>query len=300
MSRDRGAVLINALVVVLAIATIATALLVRSESARIRAFDARAGQQQVLNLDAAELLVPGLLAEPARDTIVHQDQAWARGDLTFPLGDGRVDLTFEDLQGRLNVNWLTTDDDYVLGLFRAVFADTGVSQALVADIARFISADGPPTGAYMSRRPPVLPRGGRLRVLEDLRALDGLTEADYKALSDILAALPSDTRLNLNTAPDGIKRAALQPFPPELIAELMAREEPILAMSEIRQRVMELLETEDIDHLPLDRLTIISGWFAVDITATDAARADYRRSIYRVDPATENPVRRDLSWVVFN
>ena len=65
MKRDSGIVLINALVIVLAIAAIAAALLTRAEGARVRAMDAQGAQQLALYLDGIELLVPALLKATA-------------------------------------------------------------------------------------------------------------------------------------------------------------------------------------------------------------------------------------------
>ena len=300
MTRDSGAVLINALVVVLAIAAVSTALLVRSEGARMRATEGRDSQQQALYLDAAELLVPDFLDEVVRDSIAHPEQTWGQSDLGFPIDRGRVGLRFTDLQGRLNVNWLTRSDDYVDGLFRAVFADAGVSQAFVVEIGAFVSADGPPKGAYLARRPSVLPRGGRITVLEDLLELDGMSPEVLRLLKPYLAALPTDSRLNLNTAPDVIKRAALLPLPEELVTEVLAQDGPIGSISELRGRTTEILETEDLDHLPFERLTTSSNWFAADIVAETEGRVDRRRAIYRLEPVEEIPVIRVLGWAVFN
>ncbi|KMW59440.1 General secretion pathway protein K [Candidatus Rhodobacter oscarellae] len=283
MTRDRGAVLINALVVVLAIAAVAAAMLTRSESARIRGAGASQAAQLSLYLDGAERLLPALLADVTDNPIAHSGQSWAKGPHRFPIDRGRVAISLVDLQGRLNVNWLTRDDDYARDVFRATFTELGLRPALVNALAIFVAQRGP------------------AMTVDDLRAVPGIATGEFAAMRSSLSALPVDTRLNLNTASDAVKRAAIAPLPPELITEIMQRQTPIQSTSELRKRAEELLGTEELDHLPFDtRLTVGSMWFRADIRA-DLGDLHLRRAlIIQIDTTAETPTRRVLRWAVYD
>lgn len=301
MKRDSGIVLINALVIVLAISTVAAALLTRSESARIRAMNATESQQLALFLDGGEMLVPGLLRGVADGGAVHAGQPWAQAGLGYPIDRGRVSVRIDDLQGRLNVNWLSRDDAYARALFEQVFSELGVPRSLLGDIAAYVSIGGPTAlAAYLSRNPPVLPRGGPAGTIDELREVAGMTPELFARLRPVLAALPIDSRLNLNSAPPILLKAALAPFPPEVIAEVLARERPILELSEIRQRTIEILETEEIDDLPLDRLTVSSNWFMADLTAELDRSRQRRQAVFNIDITRSPTIRRVARWAVYD
>ena len=301
MSRDRGAVLINALVIVLAISAVAAALLTRSETARIRTSDSQNAHQLSLYLDSAEALVPGLLDEVSDGSAAHLGQAWASDALSFPVDRGSVAVEITDLQSRLNVNWLRSEDAYVQDLFVALFTELDLPQSLLREITEFVAPNGPRSvNDYLSRRPSVLPRGGPLRTLDDLREVTGMTPAIFARLEPYVAALPFSSRLNLNTAPKVLRTAALRPFPPKVQTEFLDRDTPILSLSDLRDRVMEVLETEDLGDLPIDRLSVASNRFQADLRAELDGLTQRRKLVFLIQPATERPIRRELRWAVYD
>ena len=298
--RDRGVALINALVVVLTIAAIAAALLTRSEAARIRADASQTATQLDLYLDAAERLAADILRPVAESGVVAPGQAWAERRV-FPIDRGQVAVAIEDQQGRLNVNWLRTRDGFVDDTFRAVFAQVGVSQRLVAEIEDFLSPSGPRGTAYLNRTPPVWPRGGPAVALEDLRAVDGMRPQDFAALEPVLTALPPESRINLNMAPPAIKPLLLAPLPSERRSEILADSEPIEAIGDIRRRASEILQTESFDALQLDRMTVSSQWFKATLIAELDGQTRRRVVVYQIDPANpESPVVRAARWAVYD
>lgn len=300
MIRDRGAVLINALVIVVAIAAISAALLTRSERARVRGFHIQQAAQLEQYLDGADALIPGILAQQTEGNPVHLAQAWARGDLQFPIDRGSVSFELSDMQGRLNINWLTREDPFAQDLFRAIFTDLNVPTSLIAEITQFVSSSGPPSSAYLARNPPELPRGGSLAVVEDLRTLDGMTEELFTLIRPHVAALPPDSKLNLNTASPALKTAALKPFPAEVAAEFLQRDAPLQSISELRNRVQEALGTEDLGDLPVDRLTVGSSWFHAEYSARLDDKVAKRRAIIRVDPTSVPAIQKQYVWAVFD
>lgn len=305
MRRQDGVVLINALVIVLVIASVAAALLTRAEGARLRAEEGQTAEQLQLYLDGAETLALALLKSAADDGgAVHRGQGWARGGRVYRIDRGDVAVEIADLQGRLNVNWLVRPDDaFALDSFGRAFDAVGLSRALLRDIAAFVSREGPRNfNDYLRRDPPLRPRGGPAAMLERLRAIEGLGPQEFAVLRSVAAALPFDTRLNLNTAPGPVLRAVLAPFPDEQAAEIIETLETgfIGARSEIRNRTIELLETEDIDFLPFDRITIGSGWFEARLVATLDGKRAARRVVFQRDEGDGGAVRAVYRWAEYD
>ena len=299
--KDRGVVLINALVIVLAISAIAAALLARSHSARLRAAHSQSGQQIGLYLDGIEALMPQLLQPIENGTAVHPGQGWAAPNLTYPIDRGVVDARLSDLQGRLNVNWLMREDEFADMAFARVFAELRLPQSLLAEIRAFVSSGGPGSvDGYLARPVPVLPRGGPLANLEELRAVSGMTTEHFATLLPVLSALPRDTRLNLNTAAKPVLAAVMEPFPPELRTEVLNRDTPINNISELRQRAIEILETEDVDHLPFERLTVSSRFFAANLAARLDDDLRQRRVIFAIDPTASPATRVTYRWAKYD
>ncbi len=270
MTADRGAVLINALVIVVVIAAIAAALMTRAESARLRGADAQISAQLKLYLDGGQGLVPRLLEDQADGGAVHEGQVWARQSFDYAIDRGTVSARLRDLQGGMNVNWLVNGGEAMQAAFAGLFADLGVPGSLVLAIADYLQAGGPDSvDVYLSRVPPERPRGGAIRVLPQLKAVAGMTGEYYRRLSPHLSALPTEARVNLNTASAQVRRAMLADFPPELVSETLAAldEAPMDSLSPMRTRLIELLGTEDVEAYPFDRLGVGSDWFGARLTA---------------------------------
>lgn len=270
MRADRGAVLINALVLVVVIAAIAAALMTRAESARRRGADAQIAGQLSLYLDGGQGLAPRLLQDQADGGAVHPDQSWATEKFDYDIDRGVVSVRLHDLQRGINVNWLVNGDDDVRAVFADLFNQLGVPGSLALAIADFVQPGGPDAmDTYLSRSPPERPRGGAIAVLPQLRAVAGMTDEYYRRLEPHLAALPTEARVNLNTASPQVRRAMLAAFPPELVSDTLADldEAPMDSLSPMRNRLIEILGTEDVDDYPFERIGFSSDWFGARLTA---------------------------------
>ncbi len=298
MRSQRGVVLINALVVVLVIASVTAALLARSEAARSRAASTQNAQQIAFHLDAMEDLAAMILAPVGLSgAVVHPGDPWAVQTHVYDIGAGQVRGELADLQGRLNINWLAAGENaYVDETFRRLFVAIDLPAGLVAEIRAFLAPGGPRDLPRYLRAPvPTEPRGGPLNVLDELKLLRTLEPGAFDILARYTTALPPDTQLNLNTAPMEVLRAALHPLPTEVQVEYtrIDRDGPIDSVTEVRNMTIEILETEAIEGLPFDRFTVSSQWFQADLAAELNGQIAARRVILRRFPfnAPEPSVR---------
>lgn len=201
--RTRGMALINALIVVAALAAVSLALMARTDAARQRLELRLSADQSALYLDAAQLLARRII-EAASSETVHAGQAWAIPRADEQIDRGTVGWEIDDLQGRFNVNWLMRTDSMGEAA-RAALPLLARSQGVPADVAnRMRSALDPMNlfresafgGAAGVSNPPVLP----LAMPEGLRLVSGAGGDRLDRLMPFLAALPPETELNINTA----------------------------------------------------------------------------------------------------
>jgi len=209
----RGVALINALVVVAALAAVSVALLQRAERARQRVADLLPADQAALYLDAATHQVQEVVAattggRDGESDAVHLDQGWAEPVLDTPIGRGQVGWRIADLQGRFNLGWLQIgaeedeEQQVVAEEVRAAFGRLAREQGVPREqVRRLEQALAPQLGQRFSAygrttRPPPLPPFA----LDELLLVRGMDAATLNALRPFVTTLPADAGgLNLNT-----------------------------------------------------------------------------------------------------
>lgn len=276
---NRGMALVNALIIVAALAAIATVLLTRAQGAIDRLQGERNAAQVVLYLDATGALVAQALAHA--DAPHHQGQGWAQPRLDEAIDRGHVGWQIDDLQGRFNLNWLMSDPEgvdwnaaaaldrllQVLGLP----ANVRLADALSADQRRRQSAfEG------SGQTPPPLP----LVLARQLQGLPGLDDEEWSRLRPYLAALPAESALNVNTAPRPVLSAVLPMLDEAALDALEAHrlEHSFGGGEDFMEWIEETLdiallpeggdEDNDLDEaFPLPALSGDSRWFEARLQA---------------------------------
>lgn len=202
-AKDQGFVLVNALVLVAALAAVATLLLSRAEQGRSRLEAGLVADQLSLSLDGFDALALSLLARDSGDSD-HLREPWAKPRPPLALARGEVAGQIQDLQGRFNVNWLSqTDTPLAQAAFVRLLARLGLPARIADDIRRFVTpgAELADRQRWLQRDPPLDPVGGPLLSADQLADLPGLSPRAYARLRPLITALPGDSRLNVNTAP---------------------------------------------------------------------------------------------------
>ena len=301
-----GFVLVNALVLVLALAALSTWMLSRAEGGRMRLQAGLEAAQITLALDAMDALALSLLHQD-QGAIDHTGEGWARPIAALELapelipGEGPREVGGEitDLQGRFNVNWLSDSTNLAA---RAGFDRLLTQLALPAQtgqtLTRFLR---PGTTFSRAERAPWLqmdrprdPIGGPLLNADQLAEHPGLSPATYARLRPWITALPGDSALNVNTAPAEVLQAFLPHLPPAALSRLLAqrRRQPFASVDAflIAARLEQLQEEQQEDEaeddgeeaaLRPEQLTVGSSWFRLDAWARQdgpQGRLEARRS----------------------
>ncbi len=311
---ERGFVLVNALVLVAAMAAVSALLLTRAETGRARLEAGQAAAQLTLYLDGFDTLAETLLLTDQRGgALDHAGDAWAQANYNVPLDRGRVAGEITDLQGLFNLNWLADPNDTkALAAFERIAERIGLAQAKITAIQGFIQPGGPNNRSrYAQQEPPSDPVGGAILMLDQLLEVPGIEPRDLERLRQVATALPGDSRLNVNTAPAVVLASLLpgqsaaqidrliqsrrrEPFPSgEAFATLagMPRDDPEAPEGTAPG-------APPLGPVPLitrDRLAVNSDWFRVDAVAQLGQRQALRRTVLLRLPAPGGVI---VSWRV--
>lgn len=244
----KGVALVQALVIVAALALVSLALLQRGETARLRLDDRFAADQAGLYLDSGVDLVRATLPED----VVHLRQDWATPREGVRIDRGVLDWRIEDLQGRFNLSLLLADAEgrrraALVRLLRGQGVDAATAEALAQSLSSPITEQS-------------------LSALLDDPRLDG---AVSDRLAVLLAVLPPEAGFNVNTLRAPVLAALLPGAPPAALAALSRQiaESPVDEPSAFVELARTALGDEAAEALATLPLTVSSRHFALRIEA---------------------------------
>lgn len=186
-ARQRGVALISVLLI-MSLALLATAAMLRSHRLVVQSSALQLHQMQLRQLGlAGETWALQLLQDPELDAqkTINLAQEWARSKPPFEVQDGEVQVSIEDLAGRFNLN--------------ALFKEGQVDQVTQERWSRLLERLKIPALDLQALQTSS-PAGG-LSDLSQLRLLPGIDGEVLRRLQPWVALLPKDASLNINTAP---------------------------------------------------------------------------------------------------
>lgn len=278
MKDTRGFVLLNTLILVAALAAVAVLLLSRAGEGHARRLADQDTSRLRLTLDGGEALMRTSLMRDTR-SLDHANDLWAQPLDNIPLRQTRLSVAPADLQGRFNVNWLSNPEDAAAhAAFYRLLERLGLPASRGSDIARFLTPDAT-VGVFRNRTPAVTPAGGPILMVSQLRMLPSMRDADMARLLPVIAALPTDSRLNVNTASPEVLDALLPGVPLSSWTQLVSERhrKPITSLDDFRARLGALGGFEVAGTIEEDRFSITTDWVAARLTATESADGSGRK-----------------------
>ncbi len=306
---SRGFVLVNALVLVAALAAVVVVLLQHSEGLRLRLMATQQAAQIEQYLDAFDALALHLLAGDVGGGADHLGESWALELPPVTLDRGEVTGEIHDLQGRFNLNWLANPEDTAASAaFDVLLTRLGLPVTQGDAIRAFLRPGGPQDkSAYAALEPAINPVGGAVLMPAQLRQMPGIRPAHYVRLARHVAALPGDTLLNVNTATPEVLAAMLPAARPALAGFLVQERQhtPFISREDIGERLLARFGELALDGVDLERFQAGSSWFGLTSSArfgsetaangapdSATARASRQAVIRRLGP----PVGPQLVW----
>lgn len=214
-SQQRGVALLTAVVLVALATVVATAIAFDTTLAARRggggaAFDEAA--QIAGGAEATAALAISTYRSQGATSTIHAEQEWAR-----PIGPVEVvpgamlEANVVDLQGRFNLNDLTTADGAInteaVEVFERLLQHLEVRPEFASMMADWIDDDDQPApnggaegSVYSSESPPYRPPNRVITSPTELLALKGFTVEDWRKLAPFVTALPRGIGVNLCTA----------------------------------------------------------------------------------------------------
>lgn len=289
-----GFVLLNALVLVAALAAAAAFVLSRAETTRQLQAGAQGAVQGALYLDGFEALALTLLRTDQQGGPVDgPGDNWARADYTVDIDRGRVSGQIRDLQGRFNVNWLANPEDIAaFEAFERLLADLDLRSQLAGEIAASLRPGGAANQrGYARLQPPVVPLGGPVLLIEQLRQIPSLRLRDYERLEPYLAALPSDSQLNVNTASLTVLKSLLPGAKTAGLEQILRnrRQRPFTSTDAFLIQVAPVLSDAGLPELEELRFGIGSVWFHADIAVELEGLILRRQTVFERRPLPFGP-----------
>lgn len=264
--RQRGAAVLTAMLVVTLGAMIAVNMLWNGSLEQRRAETGLAAVQGLAYLQGAEAWAGGILTrDKVESQSDHLGETWALELPALPVDGGVIGGRLEDLQGRFNLNNLVTPqgeaDPVAIAQFERLLAVLGLDPAIAGIVADWLDTDADPhfpggaeDAAYADANPPYRTPNGPITSTSELLAMSGIEPESYRTLLPHVSALPSGTRLNVNTASAPV------------LASLSDEIDPVVAASLLRQRG---------DSGFADIEGTFAEWLAADIRTRIGGASDY-------------------------
>ncbi|MEO9496870.1 MAG: type II secretion system minor pseudopilin GspK [Vibrio splendidus] len=285
--KDSGFVLVNALVLVAAMAAIATFLLSKAEQGRNRLAASQTADQLVLYLDSFEALATTSLSNDRLNGAIDSfADEWANANYALNVDRGEIAGAITDMQSLFNLNWLlVSGNDQAQDALKRLLLSISVSPKTGDSIIEFIQPGGPnQIDGYLRQFPPIRPTGGALVMFDQLSQIPNITVTELEKLRSYVTVLPNLTAININT----VSREVLASLLPDLslarINTLIAarRAAPFETVEAFTQQIELWLGTSLDEIWPADRWTVGSEWFQVDVNASlDGQFAVRRAALFR-------------------
>ncbi|MGB1203354.1 MAG: type II secretion system minor pseudopilin GspK, partial [Alloalcanivorax venustensis] len=288
--RQQGMALIIVLMLFAILAAVTTEVMFRQDRFRVRTENLLEWDKRYQYAMAAEVVaVQGLIDDLDEDRRTNQqldecvEEQWAVQLTPTPYEDAILSASVQDLQGRFNLNWLveangagfTRDDearDMLQRLLQQTLPDPGKASILANEMTDWIDSnnivdavEGAEDAEYRLSRTPNMPvaHESEMRALRSFEVEDLFPDPTAWGL---FTALPSDTALNVNTAPLPVLDAVLGPLAGSDAAEAVVslrQEEPIEDIGTLMQQ--EPFSSLDADQKQAlsDRLGVASEYFQV-------------------------------------
>jgi len=236
---------------------------------------------------AADILRQDLVDSPNSDNLSEQ---WAFELPPLPVDGGTITGKLEDLQGRFNLNNLIDgrgrEDKIAVKQFERLLTLVEVDPSLAGAVVDWLDPDteqrfpsGGEDAAYSDADPPYRTANAVITSPSELMAVSGFDREAYAKLAPYVTALPSGTKLNVNTAAD-VVLASLSDDIDISTAQSLVEQRNGAEFLEIDKTFEDLVEPE-----VLKRIDGVSQHFLLTATVSLGTNQLTMRSILQRDPS---------------
>ena len=299
-TRQRGTAIITALLVVLLAASVAAFLLAQQSHALTRTARATERAQAMLFVQPLLQWARASLFEFQKNTkVVDLTQRWAKPIGAQPIEGALATGFFRDESGLFNVNNLVNDDGRQnpadVAVFKQLLANLELNPDLASAIADWIDKDDEtsfPGGAedqtYLALPQPYRAANQRVLQIEELHSVRGIEPATFNKLKPFITALPTRSKININTAPREILEAAFAELNKAILDELLVRRmsQPFKSFENDRDIKGIKAFLKDIPPARLEQLLDFnSSYFSVSMGISTGSAQLRQSALFQLQPA---------------
>ncbi|QAB14625.1 type II secretion system minor pseudopilin GspK [Hydrogenovibrio thermophilus] len=307
---QKGFALLTVMIVVALIAIVAAELIYRQGLAVQRSMNMlHQTQAAAVTWGLESWVKKGLLLDARANQTDHLQEEWAQPLMPVPFEGGEVSGQLLDQQGLLNLNNLQETDETLRRKWQSVFERyfqlKELDPSLAAVVIDWVDADnnltqnGAESDFYLLKQPPYRTANQKMVLVEELGLLKGVTAEVIERVKPELAALPSSTPININTAPELVLQALADWMTPEMATAwavqrktLPADDTAVFREFCVAQGVSQERVNED---LPDDLITVQTDYFLLKgLAAYGASQWHTAALFYRKGTSYVNLVQR---WV---
>ncbi|WP_410211216.1 type II secretion system minor pseudopilin GspK [Aquirhabdus sp.] len=213
-SKQQGVALLTILLMVVTATILAVGLLTRQDR-MLRETNVLLRQDQSLQyaLAGESVVGAGLMQSAKLNTGADSlKDEWAKPRPPIPIEDAVINVRIIDQSGMFNLNnlYLAADTDKAANLayFKRLLKQVGIDPESAGAVLDWEDANDEPTGSlgaessfYLGQNPPYLAANRLFGQPEELRKVRGFEGAKYNLIAPYITALPSASKINVNTAP---------------------------------------------------------------------------------------------------
>lgn len=303
--RTQGGVALVTALLVVSIATVAAATFMRHQALDLRrTSNVIQGDQAWLYIKGAETWAKAILARDQKDSKYDGlDETWATTLPPIELPGGFMTGIVEDMQGRFNINNLMREgkvDPQALGRFERLLESLDLDKELAQAVLDWMDPDieaTPPQGAeddyYMGLEAPYRTANRPMVHISELRLVKGFDQQIYAKLAPLLTALPTDTAINVNTAPAEVLYSLFDKVDAQALGELIKEREqtPFEKIEDFT--ASKQLQGAQLNAEAREGLAVSSAYFLVRIeTQIGQARARAQSLLFRGDKGDLHVIQR--------
>lgn len=257
-------------------------------------------QAQAYAESAEAIAEVGLSLDAQSSDNDHLYELWNSSDGVFPLDEGGlVQVEINDLQGRFNLNWLSKDNAYRSGAQKALnklLLLVEADPAIADELYQWFDSD---TGAdyyYSDEQPSYSPSYSPMADTSELLLLKSVDREQYDNLKPWVSALPTDSPLNINTAPVEIIQS-IAGYIDESIANQAVTDRGESGFTAVTDFLnQDVFRENEEAGIYLGELSVTSHWFELYTAITLEEKTLTQRSVvYRDEKGTVTITLRDRS-----
>jgi general secretion pathway protein K len=283
--RTSGVALINALLLIAAMSSVAVMLLHRAEQSHSLVSHQQELAQAKAYLDGVESQVRMILdADMNLGDFDHLGEDWAKDNFVTETDHGQVHAEINDLNGRFNLHWLGAEVPFSKPVLNQIITNNGLPVTLVDEIADWVGEGGPDSiSNNYSHRPEIIAIGGAPTVIETLLEIPTMDFARLQQLDEFVTSIEAEPVVNINTTSRHVLFGLFPALSAGVIDKLVADrvDNPFEDPDEIGIWFASNLDPATLEVTDFSSLVVNSDWFQARITATVNKTRLSRRVIYQ-------------------